>query len=120
LAGGSNRNEIPGRLARLKRAHDAIRITGQESVGWRYFFRVAHGVSKLTLSRCVFNPEEVVAEVLRHLTTSRGTEGAMRWMTGVAGQRAVDAPDYEANPGSLCADRGFLGRPSCGSELIRW
>lgn len=119
LAEGSNRNEIPGRIARLKRAHDAIRIPSNESVGWRYFFRVARDVSKLTLSRYVFNPEEVVAEVLRHLITSRGTDGAMRRMTGVAGPRAVGAPDYEAKIlDLLCADRQiFWVAPSCGSEI---
>jgi hypothetical protein len=116
---GTNGSEMHGRVARLKRAHDAIRIPGQESVGWRYFFRVARDVSKLTLSRYVFTPDEVVAQVLRHLTTSRGTAGAMRWMTGVSGRRTVDEPEYEAAIlDLLCADRQiFWVNPSCGSEI---
>jgi hypothetical protein len=119
MAGGMRETEISGRMARLKRAHDAIRTPNLESIGWRYFLRVARDVSKLTLARFVFTPAEVVAEVRRHLTVSRGTGGAIHLMTGVTGRRPVEAPDYEAAIlDLLCTQREiFWVTERCGAEI---
>jgi hypothetical protein len=109
---------ILGRIARLKRAHDAIRNPGKDGIAWRYFFRVARDVSKLTLARYVFSPEEVAAEVRSHLAISRGAESTAP-RSGGAGRDPIEAPEYEAAVlEQLCGNRDiYWVAAACESEL---
>ena len=104
------------KLARLQRAHDALQNPGPHGAGWRYFFRVARDVSKLSLARHVFSPAEVAAEIRRHLSISRG--GAM-WRRPHATPAAIGAPEYEAAIlEELCSSREiYWVSERCGSEL---
>jgi hypothetical protein len=65
--------ELIQRLARLERVHESIR---QHPPEWGYFSRAAGDVSKLTLARYLFAPEETFREILSFLRTSSGVKGA--------------------------------------------
>ena len=110
--------EILRRLARLNRAHHAIRNPDSDGVAWRYFFRVARDVAKLTLARYVFSPAEVVVEIRRHLAISRGVESATSRLEGM-GRQSAGAPDYEAAIlERLCNERDiYWVSKRCSSEI---
>jgi hypothetical protein len=113
------RADEPGvfcRMARLRRAHDAIAVAPDDPVAWRYFFRVARDINKLHLARFVFSPDEVAFEIRRHLGISRGVE-ALRAKPLTL--RPVEAPEYEsAILDRLCASNEiYWVSERCGSEL---
>lgn len=109
--------EILRRLARLNRVHTAIRNPESDRVAWKYFFRAARDVSKLTLARYVFSPEEVVTEVRRHLAISRGVECTASRLKDMRRQSA-GVPDYEsAILERLCSGRDiYWVSERCASE----
>jgi hypothetical protein len=99
------------RLSRLNRVHQAMRHV--DRVGWEYVLRSARDVSKLTLARYVFSPEEVVAEIVRHLALSQAVPRSAHPL------EVPDAPAYEAEIlQRLCSDRRiYWVSDRCGSEL---
>ena len=115
--------ELIRRLGRLNRAHVPVRRGDGGRVAWKYFLRAARDVSKLTLARYVFSPEEVVREIERTLVVTMGTEHALSRIAHAAAATAAPEPldrrRYEADIlRRLCAGhRIYWVSPRCGSEL---
>jgi hypothetical protein len=111
--------ELIRRLSRLNRVHQAIRQANSDAdadrVAWEYVLRNARDVSKLTLARYLFSPEEVTAEIVRHLALSKAVPRSAHPLE----VEAPDAPDFEAAIlQRLCADRRiYWVSERCGSEL---
>ncbi len=100
--------EFLRRLARMDRVHRTIR--GRDDV--REFIEHSRRDCKLTLARYLFTPDDVIREVLRHLTVADGVRDV-----DVSQPRFIDAeikhnlsmlPDYEA---------GILQRLCAGSKI---
>jgi hypothetical protein len=115
--------ELIRRLRRLNRAHVPVRRGDGGRVAWEYFLRAARDVSKLTLARYVFSPEEVVREIERTLVVTMGAEHALSRIAHAAAATAAPEPldrrRYEADIlRRLCAGhRIYWVSPRCGSEL---
>ncbi len=108
--------ELAHRLRRLGRVHAAIR-SDADSIAWRYVFRVARDISKLTFARYAFRADEVVEEILRTVTVSRGVSSGAPAPTLMA--PPPELPEYEREILSrLCTDRRiYWVSERCGSEL---
>jgi hypothetical protein len=103
--------EFLRRLGRMNRVHRTIRgaKTAEEI---REFIEQSRRDCKLTLARYLFTPDDVIREVLRHLTVAEGVRDV-----DVSQPRFIDAeikhnlsmlPDYEA---------GILQRLCAGSKI---
>lgn len=64
--------ELRRRLERLNRVHDKICGTETPDEALRDFIEASRRDCKLTLARYLFTPEEVVAEILRHVQVTNG------------------------------------------------
>ena len=100
------------RLARSERVHQTIRGKKTSNEAIREFIEYSRRDCKLHLARYLFTPDDVVREVLRHLTVTEGVRDV-----DVSQPRFIDAeikhhlsllPDYEA---------GILQRLCAGSKL---
>ena len=115
--------ELVRRISRLNRVHDSIRHEDCGPAAWGYFLRAVHDVSKLTLARYVFNPDEVIQQIERRLIVTKGAEDRI----SNVGQRSaihsnlksLNAPHFEMEIlRRLCADRKiYWVSERCGSEL---
>ncbi len=104
--------EFLRRLARNDRVHQTIRGTKTGSEAIREFIDYSRRDCKLTLARYLFTPDDVMREVLRHLTVAEGVRDV-----DVSQPHYIDAeikhnlallPDYEA---------GILQRLCAGSKV---
>jgi hypothetical protein len=115
--------ELVRRLGRLDRVHHALRQADCGRAAWEYFLRTARDVSKLTLARYVFSPDEVIQEIERTLLVTGGAENALsrlrhRPSTPVT-QESLKAPRYETEIVRRLCDghRIYWVSARCGSEL---
>lgn len=107
--------EFLRRLARMDRVHRKIRaVQGKKGSGAvvQEFIEQSRRDCKLTLARYLFTPDDVIREVLRHVTVTEGVRDV-----DVSQPRFIDAeirhnlsmlPDYEA---------GILQRLCAGSKI---
>ena len=104
--------EFLRRLARMERVHGTIRGRKTSSDAVHEFIEHSRRDCKLTLARYLFTPDDVIREVLRHVTVTEGVRDL-----DVVQPRYVDAeikhnlamlPDYEA---------GILQRLCAGSKV---
>jgi hypothetical protein len=92
--------EFRRRLARLNRVHDRIAGRRTSAAALRDFFSVSRQHCKLAVSRYLFTPEEIVAEILNEIYDSAGVKdldlSESRFINDEI-ERAIDMlPDYEA------------------------
>lgn len=115
--------ELRRRMRRLERIHKLLSEDEFDSASWQLLTRTAREVSKLTLARYVFTPDEVVREVKRQLRMGRGAENTLARSGQTAAGRWADepleAPAYETEiVQKLCAERAtYWVSERCGSEL---
>lgn len=104
--------ELLRRLSRLDRVHHGIRGKRVTEGALREFVAMSRRDCKLTLARYLFTPDDVMRELIRHLTVTDGVRDV-----DVAQPRYLDAeikhnlamlPDYEA---------GILQRICAGSKV---
>ena len=104
--------ELLRRLSRLDRVHRGIRGKRVTEGALREFVAMSRRDCKLTLARYLFTPNDVMRELIRHLTVTDGVRDV-----DVAQPRYLDAeikhnlamlPDYEA---------GILQRICAGSKV---
>ena len=88
------------RLKRLNRIHSRIKGWTTSQAAIRDFIELSRQECRLTLARYLFTPDEVVAEVLRHLLLSYGIEDLTSQeppFVNTEIQRAFEhLPDFEA------------------------
>jgi len=88
------------RLERLNRIHSRIRGWTTSQAAVRDFIELSRQECRLTLARYLFTPDEVVAEVLRHVLMSDGLEDLSRQQplfVQAETERALERmPDFEA------------------------
>jgi hypothetical protein len=104
--------EFLRRLARMDRVHQTIRGAKTSENAIREFIEHSRRDCRLTLARYLFTPDDVIREVIRHLTVAEGVRDV-----DVSQPRFIDAeikhslamlPDYEA---------GILQRLCTGSKV---
>jgi len=70
---GAPRDEnLRGRMARLRRIHEAIRGRGTTAEALGDFLATARRECRITVARYIYTPDEVVEEIERHVRRSRG------------------------------------------------
>lgn len=115
--------EFRRRLARLDRVHRQIKGGATEPEALRDFVEVARRDCKLTLARYLFTPEEVVAQILRHVQSTdavRDIDVSQAKLVTAEAERALRLlPDFEAAilRGLCDGPRTFWVSDATGSDL---
>jgi hypothetical protein len=116
-------HELRARIGRLDRVHCRIRKDPASDDTRCYLARVANEPTKLTLTRWIFSPEEVTAEIVARLRVGCGVETTLSKIRATPAAAWVDqpprAPEFEGRiVSALCADRKtYWVSPECSEEM---
>jgi hypothetical protein len=116
-------HELRARMGRLDRVHCRIRKGAASDDTRCYLARVANEPTKLTLTRWIFSPEEVAAEIVARLRVGCGVETTLSRIRTTPAAVWVDqplrAPEFERRiVSALCADhKTYWVSPECSEEM---